>query len=370
MLRRFATFLLFAAALAAPSVLTAQPLSLPADELTSGVPVVGVAGRSFLTYYGISVAAPSRLMFDLTGGTDPQIFLAKDRLPTLTDWDIRVGFGFPALNYQVATEPGEWYIGVRDVNLDIPLPAEPFTLTATLQDDATSPPLGFDLTGGARRETSSASGQLQYFTVELPGRRSVVDFATGERFGSGNANLYVVANLYPRIAANGNVVDYSVVASAPGNVDRLRFVAPPLGSLVAALHGSADPGYENVFISAVTTQFDLLELENNRDAKVSGSSPMHFAISVPPGQIRLTIQTSGGTGASHLSAKLDSPILASSIYPDLTADFVGSDDPRKPNDAQIVIPNPAAGVYYFLLEPEDAAGFTNVQVRARFRGSL
>ncbi|MFN7963072.1 MAG: PPC domain-containing protein [Thermoanaerobaculia bacterium] len=353
------------------SSLAAQTsLSLPAIELSSGVPVSGVAGRSVLSYFGVSVSAPSRLMFDLTGGTDPQIFLAKDRLPTFADYDVRIGFGQPALNFQVATEPGEWYIGVRDVNLDFPFPAETFTLVATLEEATQSPPLGFDLSSGARRETSSPAGQLQYFTLAVPEQTSVVDYVLGERFGSGNADLFVASNSYPSLAPDGTVVGFTSATSSPGNDDRLRVVAPPAGQLVAALHGAAPPGYENVFLRAVTTPFTFTVLENNRDQKVTGAAPMHFRITVPPGQIRLSLQTSGGTGASHLSMKLGGPILSSAVFPLVTADLVASDDPRKPNDATLVIQNPAPGDYYLLLEPEGAAGFADVQVKARFRSSL
>lgn len=355
-----------------PHAASAQSsLSLPATELASGIPVTGVASRNALALYGISVDVPSRLMFDLTGGTDPQIFLAKDRLPSLTDWDVRVGFGFPALNYQVAVDSGEWYIGVRDVNLDIPFPAETYTLVATLQDASLTPPLAFNLSTGGRRETSSREGEMQYFTIATPEVNSVVDLATGERFGSGNVDLFVALDRFPRIDTNGAIVDYSLAAAQPGNLEKVRLTAlPPNHTIVVAMHGFTAPGYENVFLGAVTTHFDSTNLANNRDVRVTGTTARHFRISVPPGQIRLTFQTSGGTGGSHISGKLNEPIVSSSIFPDVTADFLGADDPRKPNDSTIVIPNPAPGDYYFLLEPDDSNGYSNLTVKARFRDSL
>ncbi len=342
-------------------------LSLPATELTSGVSVTGVAARSALSAYGIRVTAASRIMFDLTGGTDPQIFLAKNRLATFTDYDLRVGFGFPSFNVQLEVGPGEYYLGVRDVNLDIPLPAEPFTLVAVIQDVTVTPPLGLDITGGVRRETSGEAGQVQYFTVAVPNTTTVVDLATGERFGSGNADVYVGENRYPQLAADGSVINYSFAATEPGNVESLRVVTPPAGKLVAALHGAA--GFENVFLGAVTTAFDLVTLENNRGVKLSRTAPVHFRFTVPAGQTRLTLETAGGSGASQLSAKAFGPILSSSIFPGVVADWVGAEDPRKPNDSLIEILNPTAGDYYLLLTPETAAGFADVTVKARFRSN-
>lgn len=344
---------------------TTALLSQAAVELTSGVPVSGVAGRSFLSPYGVNILTPSRLMFDLTGGTDPQIFLARGRIPSLTNYDIRVGFGFPSLNLQTEVEPGEWYLGVRDVNLDLPLPAETFTLTATVQDRSAAPPQSFGLSGTRGRETSNVAGQLQYFTVDAPEGWGVVDVATTERFGSGDLTLFGAFDGYPRVV-NGGVSDYTWASDGSAGLHkRFRAITPRAGKVVVAVFGGG-AGYENAILQQQAVPITLTSLQNNKDVKVSGTEPQHFFIEVPAGQTRLTFSTSGGKGASRLSASLAGPILATTIFPEVSAEHVASDVPGKPNDATLVLNNPQPGEYFLRLDPDGAAGYTDVSVRARY----
>ncbi len=164
--------------------------------LTNGVPVTGLSGATdSQSYYKIDVpAGQSTLEIQMAGGTgDADMYIRKDQLPTLTEWDHRpyligndetVTIDTPAAGtYFILLNAYQAYSGTTLVASYEPI-AEPITELTN----------GVPVTG-----LSGVTGAQTFYKIVVPAGQDVLDFEMAG--GPGDADMYIKKGAKPTLTS-------------------------------------------------------------------------------------------------------------------------------------------------------------------------
>ena len=164
--------------------------------LTNGVPVTGLAGATGnQKYYKIDVpAGQSTLEIEMAGGSgDADLYVRKDHLPTLTEWDHRpfligndetVSLPTPAAGtYFILINAYQAYSGASLVATYEPI-ADPVTELTN----------GVPVTG-----LSGATDNQTFYKIVVPAGQDVLDFQMSG--GTGDADMYIKKGTKPTLTS-------------------------------------------------------------------------------------------------------------------------------------------------------------------------
>ncbi|MHC9512078.1 S8 family serine peptidase [Kangiella sp. M94] len=154
------------------------------NELTKGVATTNLSGaQGSETFFTFEVpAGATDLSFDMNGGSgDADLYVKYGSEPTTSSYDCRPYKGGNTENCSFASpQAGTWHVMIRGY--------QAYSGVDLVADyvDGSSNPINDTL---SESNVSGAQGSKQYFTLEVPAGRSVVDVVMSG--GSGDADLYV-----------------------------------------------------------------------------------------------------------------------------------------------------------------------------------
>lgn len=154
------------------------------NELSKGVALTNLSGaQGSETFYTFEVpAGATDLTFDISGGSgDADLYVRYGADPTTSSYDCRPYKGGNTENCSFASpQAGTWHVMIRGYQA-----YSGMSLVADYVDGG-STPINDTL---SESNLSGAQGSKQYFTLDVPAGRSVVDIVMSG--GSGDADLYV-----------------------------------------------------------------------------------------------------------------------------------------------------------------------------------
>jgi len=312
--------------------------------LTNGVPVPGLAAATGSElYYRIEVpAGQPKLEISISGGTgDCDLYVKKDALPTISDYDHRPYlFGNDETVTVDNPVAGTWYIMLRAYNAFTGL-----TLVASHGGGT-----GSELQNGVPvTNLAGAAGSETIYRIEVPsGQQNLEIMMFG---GTGDADLYV------KYGASPTVSDYDFRPFLAGNNETVTISNPTAGTWYIMIRAYSE--YAGVTLKAtyggVTTLLDEVPIPNISAAL--GTEKL-YKIELPSGMDQLQVRTSGGTGNCNVYVKRGTPPTTSNY--DWRLNQPG-------NNESISIGSPPGGTWYVMLHAQEA--YTGVTLTADYWGT-
>jgi large repetitive protein len=295
--------------------------------LTNDVPVTSLSGAAgSMRYFYIDVpVGQTTLAVQTWGGTgDCDLYVSYGSTPTISS------YGYRSWNYGntetiTVNNPtaGRWYVGLHAWSAYSGL---------TLNARYSAPSLVTDLTSGVPiSNISGPQGSMYYYRILVSSGQGSLTIQTYG--GTGDCDLYVKLGSMPTTTS----YDYRPYLS--GNNETVTINNPAPGYWYIGLRGYF--AYSGLTLRATISAYNAL-VNNVAVTSLSGGAGTwkNFIMVLPPGQSKMTIQTSGGTGDCDLYVKYGTlPTLASYDYRPWLAG----------NNETVTINNPASGFWYVSL---------------------
>jgi|GEM_PF-382658 len=202
-------------------------------------------------------------------------------------------------------------------------------------------------------DLSGAAGSETFYRIEVPAGQDLLEIGTSA--GAGDVDLYV------RQGSEPTTTSYDYRPYKIGNEETVTVERPAAGTWYVMLRGYGS--YSNVTLKAAHSgEISTKTLANGVPVgELSGAagSEQFFQIEVPPEQVGLEIEISGGTGDADLYVRrTDVPTTTQYDYrPYLTG-----------NDEIVSAKNPAAGTWHIMIKAKKA--YADVTLTAGFSGGV
>ena len=181
---------------------------------------------------------------------------------------------------------------------------------------------------------SGTNHSIAYYSISVPAGQTKLTITTSG--GSGDCDIYVKFNGTPSTST------YDYKSSLNGNNETITINNPASGTWYIMLYGYS--AYSGLFLlahyEAATSYVTLNDGQTVTNISGSNHSVAYYRISVPAGQTKLTITTSGGSGNCDIYVKFNGTPSTS------TYDYKSS---LSNNNETITINNPASGTWYIML---------------------
>jgi hypothetical protein len=320
--------------------------------LQDGIPLPGLSGSlGSETFYKIDVpSGQSELEIKIFGGIgNCDLYVKYGSKPTIWNWDYRPYL--PGNNETVSIsnpQAGSWYIMLRA--------REPYSGVTLIADYWFSGAVTLLTNGVPVTGIAGTEGSERYYRIVVPSpsTKLVIEMSGG----TGDADLYVKYDSPPTLT------DWDYRPYQIGNNEKVTVDNPSGGDWIIMIHGYH--AYAGVTLVATHEggpgpgpgPGDAIPLTNGvpvTDLAGATGSETHYKIDVPPGQVKLEIQMSGGTGDADLYVKFGSPPTTTDW--DYRPYLIG-------NDETVTVDNPTAGTWYIMLRGYQA--YTGVTLLATY----
>ncbi|MBN1509815.1 MAG: PPC domain-containing protein [Sedimentisphaerales bacterium] len=178
-----------------------------------------------------------------------------------------------------------------------------------------------------------------FYSVTVPGPVTELKIATT---GSDDVDLYV------RKGSKPNEDNYDYRAFTKTGNETVTILRPMVATYYIMLKAQKYQDYSGVTLTATWPSSVPVTVLQSAVAVTTGRvGELYFAITVPPGQTRLDVTTSGGTGDVDLYVR-NMALPGLFLWDGITA-WDGASAIGGSNDETVTITNPQAGTYYILL---------------------
>ncbi|MCU0916500.1 MAG: PPC domain-containing protein, partial [Planctomycetes bacterium] len=317
--------------------------------LQDNVPVHNLAGEvGNEKFYRIDVpGGQTNLTFETSGGTgNVDMYIKKGARPTTTSFDYRPADGGnnESINISSSELEGAWYVLLKGVKAysGVTLVGNYYASESvtTLQNGV---PLS-GIAGGANTE--------KFYKIDVPANQQKLEIRMSG--GTGDADMYV------RRGAKPSTSDYDYRPYQTGNEESVAVDKPAAGTWYIMIRGYS--AFSGITLMATygggTPPEDVITLQNGvavTGIKGDADGERFYKITVPSGQAKLEVVTSGGTGDVDLYVKQGAKPSTSSY--DYRPYLLG-------NDESVTIENPPAATYYILLRGYSA--YDGVTLKATY----
>jgi serine protease len=183
---------------------------------------------------------------------------------------------------------------------------------------------------------SGSTGNKKYYTISVPAGQTKLTIKTSG--GSGDCDIYV------KLGGTPSTSTYDYKATLSGNNETITINNPASGTWNIMLYGySSYSGLSLLADYEVSSTITYTTLNDGQAVtNISGSTgnKKYYKISVPSGQTKLTIKTSGGSGDCDTYVKLGGTPS--------TSDY-GYKGTLSGNNETITINTPASGIWNIML---------------------